>query len=58
MSLREVAKETGLTRRTVNKYLRDSASAGLPKREPAGPQRRSWTRSRPWSTRYSGPRSW
>ncbi|MCT9094367.1 IS21 family transposase [Streptomyces sp. ASQP_92] len=41
MSLREVAKETGLNRRTVSKYLKDPASAGLPKRESAGrPQRR------------------
>ncbi|MFE6848979.1 IS21 family transposase [Streptomyces sp. NPDC057686] len=41
MSLREVAKETGLNRRTVSKYLKDPASAGLPKRESSGrPQRR------------------
>jgi transposase len=34
MSLREVAKETGLNRRTVSKYLVDSVSAEPPKREP------------------------
>ncbi|MGW6412910.1 helix-turn-helix domain-containing protein, partial [Streptomyces vinaceus] len=36
MSLREIAKETGLNRRTVSKYLKDPVSAGLPKRESAG----------------------
>jgi transposase len=34
MSLREIAKETGLNRRTVSKYLKDPASAAPPKREP------------------------
>jgi transposase len=36
MSLREIAKETGLNRRTVSKYLKDPASAAPPKREAAG----------------------
>ncbi|WP_435879829.1 hypothetical protein [Streptomyces flaveolus] len=36
MSLREIAKETGLNRRTVSKYLKDPASAAPPKREVAG----------------------
>ncbi|MEU6278661.1 IS21 family transposase [Streptomyces populi] len=36
MSLREIAKETGLNRRTVSKYLKDPVSAALPKREAAG----------------------
>jgi len=36
MSLREIAKETGLNRRTVGKYLKDPASAAPPKREVAG----------------------
>ncbi|MER7819158.1 DDE-type integrase/transposase/recombinase, partial [Streptomyces sp. NPDC096153] len=36
MSLREIAKETGLNRRTVSKYLTDPASAAPPKREAAG----------------------
>ncbi|WP_455680859.1 IS21 family transposase [Streptomyces celluloflavus] len=35
MSLREIAKETGLNRRTVSKYLKDPASAAPPKREAA-----------------------
>ncbi|WP_424862924.1 IS21 family transposase [Streptomyces sp. MMS24-I29] len=41
MSLREIAKETGLNRRTVSKYLKDPASLAPPKRESAGqrPQR-------------------
>ena len=48
MSLREVSKETGLNRRTVSKYLKDPASAGLPKRESLpGPSAGSWTRSLP-----------
>ena len=34
ISLREIAKETGLNRRTVGKYLRDCAPAAPPKREP------------------------
>jgi hypothetical protein len=34
MSLREIAKETGLNRRTVGKYLAKYASAAPPKREP------------------------
>ncbi len=33
MSLREIAKETGLNRRTVGKYLKDPASLAPPKRE-------------------------
>jgi transposase len=33
MSLREIAKETGLNRRTVSKYLKDHASVAPPKRE-------------------------
>lgn len=36
LSLREIAKETGLNRRTVGKYLKDPASAAPPKREVAG----------------------
>jgi transposase len=36
MSLREIAKETGLNRRTVSKYLKDPASVAPPKREAAG----------------------
>jgi len=36
MSLREIAKETGLNRRTVSKYLKDPASVVPPKRESAG----------------------
>ncbi|MFI5987706.1 IS21 family transposase [Streptomyces sp. NPDC051555] len=41
MSMREVAKETGLNRRTVSKYLKGPASAELPKREVSGrPPRR------------------
>ncbi|MFI2780691.1 IS21 family transposase [Streptomyces sp. ALB3] len=36
MSLREIAKETGLNRRTVGKYLKDPASAAPPNREAAG----------------------
>lgn len=40
MSLREIAKETGLYRRTVSKYLKGSASLAPPKREAAG--------QRPW----------
>ncbi|WP_030872393.1 IS21 family transposase [Streptomyces sp. NRRL S-37] len=36
MSMREIAKETGLNRRTVSKYLRDPASVAPPKREVAG----------------------
>lgn len=36
MSLREIAKETGLNRRTVSKYLKNPASAAPPKREVAG----------------------
>lgn len=35
MSLREIAKETGLNRRTVSKYLKDPASLAPPKREVA-----------------------
>lgn len=35
MSLREIAKETGLNRRTVSKYLKDPASVAPPKREAA-----------------------
>lgn len=35
MSLREIAKETGLNRRTVSKYLKDPASIAPPKREAA-----------------------
>ncbi|WP_425338030.1 IS21 family transposase [Streptomyces anulatus] len=35
MSLREIAKETGLNRRTVGKYLKDPASLARPKREAA-----------------------
>jgi predicted transcriptional regulator len=35
MSLREIAKETGLNRRTVSKYLKNPASAAPPKRETA-----------------------
>jgi transposase len=35
MSLREIAKETGLNRRTVSKYLKDSAPVAPPKREAA-----------------------
>lgn len=35
MSLREIAKETGLNRRTVSKYLKDPASLAPPKREAA-----------------------
>ncbi|MGW7825139.1 hypothetical protein ACWGLF_45825 [Streptomyces puniciscabiei] len=35
MSLREIAKETGLNRRTVGKYLKDSAPVAPPKREAA-----------------------
>lgn len=34
ISLREIAKETGLNRRTVGKYLKDCAPAAPPKREP------------------------
>ncbi|TDU73559.1 IS21 family transposase [Streptomyces sp. KS 21] len=42
MSLREIAKETGLNRRTVSKYLKSPVSAGLPKRESDGrPPRRA-----------------
>ena len=40
MSLREVARETGLNRRTVSKYLVDSASAAPPKRETGARQLR------------------
>ncbi|MGW6413033.1 hypothetical protein ACWF95_38785 [Streptomyces vinaceus] len=48
MSLREVAKETGLNRRAVSKYLKDPVSAGLPKRESGGrPQRRVVDESAP-----------
>ncbi|CAM5643843.1 hypothetical protein STENM327S_00224 [Streptomyces tendae] len=36
MSLREIAKETGLNRRTVSKYLKDPASIAPPKRYAAG----------------------
>ncbi|WP_443030959.1 IS21 family transposase [Streptomyces sp. CB02400] len=36
MSLREIAKETGLNRRTVSKYLKNPASTAPPKREVAG----------------------
>ena len=36
MSMREIAKETGLNRRTVSKYLKDPASVAPPKREAAG----------------------
>ncbi|MGB9033944.1 MAG: IS21 family transposase [Paeniglutamicibacter sp.] len=36
MSLREIAKETGLNGRTVSKYLRDRASIAPPKRGGAG----------------------
>ncbi|CAM5266307.1 hypothetical protein STENM327S_07738 [Streptomyces tendae] len=36
MSLREIAKETGLNRRTVSKYLKDPASIAPPKRDAAG----------------------
>ncbi|MFD4577851.1 IS21 family transposase [Streptomyces sp. NPDC058417] len=36
MSLREIARETGLNRRTVSKYLKDPASLAPPKREAAG----------------------
>lgn len=36
MSLREIARETGLNRRTVSKYLKDPASAAPPKRGVAG----------------------
>ncbi|WP_251142903.1 IS21 family transposase [Streptomyces sp. McG8] len=35
MSLREIAKGTGLNRRTVSKYLKDPASLAPPKREAA-----------------------
>ncbi|MGV9566036.1 helix-turn-helix domain-containing protein [Streptomyces sp. NPDC003480] len=35
MSLREIAKETGLNRRTVSKYLKDPAPVAPPKREAA-----------------------
>nr|WP_031174300.1 IS21 family transposase [Streptomyces durhamensis] len=35
MSLREIAKETGLNRRTVSKYLKDPALVAPPKREAA-----------------------
>jgi len=35
MSLREIAMESGLNRRTVSKYLKDLASAAPPKREEA-----------------------
>jgi AcrR family transcriptional regulator len=34
MSLREIAKETGLNRRTVTKYLTGQAPVAPPKREP------------------------
>ncbi|MGW7469673.1 hypothetical protein ACWGJT_34675, partial [Streptomyces xantholiticus] len=40
MSLREIAKETGLNRRTVSKYLKNSASAAPPKREVGGQRHR------------------
>ncbi|GAA3596980.1 hypothetical protein GCM10022295_92110 [Streptomyces osmaniensis] len=36
MSLREIAKESGVNRRTVSKYLTDPASVAPPKRETAG----------------------
>ncbi|MET9915340.1 IS21 family transposase [Streptomyces sp. NPDC006476] len=36
MSLREIAKETGLNRRTVAKYLSGEVSAAPPQREPNG----------------------
>jgi hypothetical protein len=41
ISLREIAKETGLNRRTVSKYLKDCTPAAPPKREPGArrPQR-------------------
>ncbi|WP_443052791.1 IS21 family transposase [Streptomyces sp. FXJ1.172] len=40
MSLREIAKETGLNRRTVAKYLSGEVSAAPPQREPNGRPRR------------------
>ncbi|MEU9331476.1 IS21 family transposase [Streptomyces canus] len=40
MSLKEIAKETGLNRRTVSKYLKNPASAAPPKRETAGHRHR------------------
>ncbi|MFE9688099.1 IS21 family transposase [Streptomyces sp. NPDC006285] len=40
MSLREIAKETGLNRRTVAKYLSSEVSAAPPQREPNGRPRR------------------
>lgn len=36
MSLREIAKETGVNRRTVSRYLTDPASVAPPKRGAAG----------------------
>ncbi|CAL9334799.1 hypothetical protein [Streptomyces sp. enrichment culture] len=40
MSLREIAKETGLNRRMVSKYLKNPASAASPKREVVGQRSR------------------
>ncbi|MFJ4585577.1 hypothetical protein ACIP4R_41125 [Streptomyces echinatus] len=45
--MREIAKETGLNRRTVSKYLADPASVAPPKREAAGRARPTGPRTFP-----------